>query len=506
MLKDQPFQVTKNLEAALRNLRYRPIHGAASNDRILWIDAICINQNDIQERNVQVRRMVDIYKSAVRVVVWLGEGDQDSDKAISFINKYSESLVTQESLAKPSEGFFRSMQFKDEWLALAQGILIRPWWSRVWIVQEVAVANELIVACGSRTVTWNVLTLFEFFAHQYHASEVAQVLRSTDKNSVRNAQQGNIITYIRHKWRSGKPLMLHQLVLDLRLFNASDAKDKLYAYLGLCVDAGAEYLNPDYSKATWQVYAQFAKHIILQQRKLDFICAGNNLKLTDGLPSWVPDFQKCNDEIPVPLKGLDTLMDEHLYNVSAKKSMEVVFSDDLRALRATGLLVGTIAALAPYWDPHRSTSDFFETLPSAFAKWGDFCLLEGKSSESKYGSDRTQLAFSKTLTADRLLGFKSDVSRFAPEEGALEVWAKGIPQEFEPHSDPVRRERLWSEHVRFWFEGALMYRCLAFLDNGCIGLLPQIARVEDVVCILFGCDTPVVLRPRVEGYAFVGEW
>lgn len=505
MLKDQPFQVTKNLEAALRNLRCQSTVQQAMTEfsGLTQFASIKMIFKNVMFRFVEwlifTSRQFEWSSGSVKEI-------KTADKAISFINKYSESLVTQETLAKPSEGFFRSMQFKDEWLALAQGILIRPWWSRVWIVQEVAVANELIVACGSHTVTWNVLTLFEFFAHQYHASEVAQALRSTDMNFVRNAQQGNIITYIRHKWRSGKPLMLHQLVLDLRLFNASDAKDKLYAYLGLCVDAGAEYLNPDYSKATWQVYAQFAKHIILQQRKLDFICAGNNLKLTDGLPSWVPDFQKYNDEIPVPLKGLDTLMEEHLYNVSAKKPMEVIFSDDLRALRATGLLVGTIAALAPYWDPHRSTSDFFEKLPSAFAKWRDFFLLEGKSSESKYGSDRTQLAFSKTLTADRLLDFKSDVSRFTPEEGALEVWAKGIPQEFEPHSDPVRRERLWSEHVRFWFEGPLMYRCLAFLDNGCIGLLPQIARVEDVVCILFGCDTPVVLRPQGEGYAFVGEW
>lgn len=506
MLKDQPFQVTKNLEAALRNLRYRPIHSATSNDRVLWIDAICINQNDIQERNVQVRQMLDIYKSATRVVIWLGEGDRDSDKAMTFINKYSDSLLTRESFSKVEKELSRPMHLKDEWLALVQGILIRPWWSRVWIVQEVAVAKDLIVVCGRHSVNWDVLTRFEYFAHLYHASEVAQVLRCTDKNSVRNAQQAGIITYIRNEWQSGKSLMFHQLVLDLRLFNATVAVDKLYAYLGLCVDAGAENLNPDYSKATWQVYAQYTKHIILEQRKLDFICAGNNMKLTDGLPSWVPDFQKANDEIPNPLKGLGTLMEEILYNVSARKPMAVVFSDDLRTLRATGLLVGTITALAPYWDPHRSTADFLEKLPSAFAEWGNFIRKEGNPSNSKYRSDQAQLAFSKTLTADRLLDFKSRVSRLPPQEGALEVCSKGVPQDFESHADPVRRERLWHEHIRFWLEGALMYRCLAFLDNGYLGLLPQIARVGDAACILFGCDTPVVLRSHGEEYNFIGEW
>ena len=301
--------------------------------------------------------------------------------------------------------------------------------------------------------------------------------------------------------------MLHQLVIDLRLFNATVAVDKLYAYLGLCVDAGAEYLNPDYSKATWQVYAEFTKHIILQQKRLDFICAGNYLKFTDGLPSWVPDFQKANDEIPNPLKGLTTMMDEILYNVSARRPMEVVFSEDLRTLEATGLPVAPVTALAPYWDPHRSTTGFLEAFPSAIAKWSEFIIAEGKSSFSRYGTKyAAQLALSKTLTADRLLNFRYQVSRLPPEEGAIEVCVKGAPKDFESDSDPGRREQLWNEHIVHWFEGALMYRCLAVLENGYIGLLPQIANLGDVVCILFGCDTPVVLRPCGEDYNFVGEW
>ena len=91
------------------------------------------------------------------------------------------------------------MHLKDEWLALVQGILIRSWWSRVWIVQEVAVAKELIVACGCHFVNWDVLIRFEYYAHLYHASEVAQVLRSTDKSSVRSAQQAVSRNYMKSK-------------------------------------------------------------------------------------------------------------------------------------------------------------------------------------------------------------------------------------------------------------------------------------------------------------------
>jgi hypothetical protein len=80
MLHDRNFQVTGNLESALRHLRFCDI------TRELWIDAICINQLDIQERNLQVRRMKDIYESAKTVVIWLGPDQHRSDEAITSLS------------------------------------------------------------------------------------------------------------------------------------------------------------------------------------------------------------------------------------------------------------------------------------------------------------------------------------------------------------------------------------------------------------------------------------
>jgi len=74
--------VTKNCEAALRQLRY------SQNDRLLWVDAICIDQNNINERSQQVGIMGDIYKSAIQVIVWLGIGNSDSDLAFKFLSEF----------------------------------------------------------------------------------------------------------------------------------------------------------------------------------------------------------------------------------------------------------------------------------------------------------------------------------------------------------------------------------------------------------------------------------
>ena len=80
---NKPIRITANCAAALRRLR------RCSKARVLWIDAVCISQGDERELNQQVRMMGDIYKNAHQVVVWLGEGDSDSDLAFKYFNKIS---------------------------------------------------------------------------------------------------------------------------------------------------------------------------------------------------------------------------------------------------------------------------------------------------------------------------------------------------------------------------------------------------------------------------------
>jgi Heterokaryon incompatibility protein (HET) len=118
-LDNKSIVVRKNLWWALYQLR------DAHQTRTLWIDAICINQSDVHERNCQVSRMGDIYSQAARVVAWIGQANFEGGHAI--------------------------------WQTL-RSFCSRSYWSRLWIVQEVLLASELYIQCGSLSFQWEELS------------------------------------------------------------------------------------------------------------------------------------------------------------------------------------------------------------------------------------------------------------------------------------------------------------------------------------------------------------
>lgn len=104
--------ITTNLHVALLHLRDRFF------ERIIWVDAISINQQDIQERNSQVQRMAMIYAMASRVIVWIGESDDNSDQALEEIHKIADEQPTE------NHGEIRKAVLK---------LLLRPWFRRIWV-------------------------------------------------------------------------------------------------------------------------------------------------------------------------------------------------------------------------------------------------------------------------------------------------------------------------------------------------------------------------------------
>lgn len=140
--------VTQNLAHSLHHLR------RASEPRIFWIDALCINQWDVQERSQQVQRMGPIYEHASRVVVFLGIEAKDSSKAMSLLTFMSR-LAPDDH--EGIDALLNNDTLAESWQALLQ-MLRRPWWSRAWIVQEYAVGTEVVFVCGMDEVDGQVFT------------------------------------------------------------------------------------------------------------------------------------------------------------------------------------------------------------------------------------------------------------------------------------------------------------------------------------------------------------
>ena len=185
--------VTTNLDIALRHLRY--------NDavRTLWVDAICINQRIPDERYHQVRLMGNIYSSARRVIVWLGPAEEESDMIIDWI------------LGKVGiPGSLQMLMFRFGLRALCG----RPWFSRVWVVQEVALATEdPVVVCGSKHMPW--LTFMRFLVD--FQSTIIEDLR--DPNYPCREFKETWEAFIRLSHRYGRDIELRQTasVSELRL-------------------------------------------------------------------------------------------------------------------------------------------------------------------------------------------------------------------------------------------------------------------------------------------------
>jgi Heterokaryon incompatibility protein (HET) len=133
--------VPEDLIHALQALRY------PQKNRYLWIDAICINQEYLLEKNHQVEMMSDIYGKADKVCVWLGVGDDSSKAALKFIKNEVLQLQNFDDLCK-------SEKASAKWGALLD-LMQRPWFSRRWVVQEIALARKAMIYCGDDRISWN---------------------------------------------------------------------------------------------------------------------------------------------------------------------------------------------------------------------------------------------------------------------------------------------------------------------------------------------------------------
>jgi hypothetical protein len=153
------FRIGGNLACALRSLRYQ------NTVRTLWIDAICINQESNEEKKKQVARMSNVYSSAFRVVVWLGVASADSTLAMENLCYFGKQLVMTKDhwrLPRPGgvEGSWAEnkciLPYSQEVWAAIGNLLDRPWYSRVWIIQEIQLAEHgALLHCGQDQMPWS---------------------------------------------------------------------------------------------------------------------------------------------------------------------------------------------------------------------------------------------------------------------------------------------------------------------------------------------------------------
>jgi hypothetical protein len=386
-LNGQLFSVTPNLESALRSLRCAT-EEATENQLPLWIDAICINQEDGDERDEQVRRMKSVYQQAVHVIIWLGNYNEPCDEALRFdsrtwelvrVERNSEAIarsamelivllmlerivqekgsdtalrvVLEENIDLPSElEDFLDPESLQIWAQLSR-LFNRPWFERLWIIQELAVAKRAAVAWGEICIPWPTLENAAKFILRpgitslpTHIRKIFPVLgahRITQValRSMINVDTKNILTLL-HNTQNTK---------------CSDPRDRLYAILGIVKDI--KDIEVDYSIPVQQVYRNWAEKRIRRTRTLDILSACADSGRFGDLPSWVPDLRRLFGQDKV-LWNLSqgswkkTLLELMAYNLHVKKAdawktsfRNLHFSDNGLKLYLLGKPFGSICRL-----------------------------------------------------------------------------------------------------------------------------------------------------------------
>jgi hypothetical protein len=150
-----PFQVTVNLESALRHLRL------PAEPRVIWIDAICIHQTNIGERDQQVRRMGSVYVNTKNVLVWLGPEADDSNLAMDILGyPFCDKLLGKELLEESQSSLPDEPQNIRRLKAVVK-LFSRPWWQRGWVIQEVVEAGRcqenVLLHCGHSQKQWELV-------------------------------------------------------------------------------------------------------------------------------------------------------------------------------------------------------------------------------------------------------------------------------------------------------------------------------------------------------------
>lgn len=269
-------KVTDNLYAALRSLR-RESHPLP---KVLWVDSICINQTSGPERAEQVPLMGEIYSQAHAVRIWLGEEEPGVDEALR--------LVRDCGTATPEEVVGRVLGDEGGARGLTD-LLHRSYWGRMWMFQEVVLASNAIVHCGSHEASWNAVKwLHEVTAERSFWAEF-EVEYPWVSDLRRALFQISLFSIPREEAQD-----VNAVLIPTRRLQATDPRDKIYGLMGVC-EKLAKTVKVDYAAPVRDVYTDFARAQIKSDGELyTLLTAGlwtpeNGEDL--GIPSWVPDLR-----------------------------------------------------------------------------------------------------------------------------------------------------------------------------------------------------------------------
>lgn len=548
--------ITKSVEEALLHLRHPSL------TLNLWIDQLCINQDDIVEKSTQVLLMKAIYEKASHVLVWLGPAVDGSDYLIDLLTEVGQEAFKVQILEPDITTPERKQRFEASYKELTKPdrrgsdfnipleslrcFVDRAWWTRVWVVQELLVADLVTFVCGTRQISYqdlrNALYFYPFFTikllqelqsltpsmktiqgmglvERYHA---IMALGGAPTNSAAM----KILTsrhYYQNQIASGGGQDLYRILVNSHVVDesksrlgATDDRDKIYGILGLAKDADELGIVPNYKNTTSEVYTETAKALLLSGH-VDFLWFCQFPKSIQGLPTWVPDWSK-NATIKTPHGG-NFSRDSKLFAASgALETSRIPQNQSATLIALQGVFVGTVEVIGSPW-VEIPNKEFFFASCHFVQEIEQFCVeavakharLEKNIYEE--GAWRIPIGdkeWNKAGTADRATSLSRDVhtealKRLSSTKEILQV--RSLSQEEQLRASFPIESKPGLSYSNFLKSN---YNRRPFrTTNGYVGLGPLSMLPSDEVRIFLGAQVPYLLRQcntkdKPSWYQFLG--
>ncbi|KAE9375043.1 hypothetical protein N431DRAFT_406149 [Stipitochalara longipes BDJ] len=337
-------EVTLNLQTALKHFRYH------DRSRVLWADAICINQTNIPERGYQVTQMRKIYQKAKAVLIWVGPDSEDQQAGVAIYsiniisdflcqklgipvsdlylvdNLYQEIMATsRDVLPMPSECDFST---KAMWTSLLW-FYKHPYFTRVWAIQEVNANKERLLHCGLEKVLWDRVSLVACYITMETAFSKAF--------GFTNAYCWWAATVTTDLVQPKNWLLMLYLASN---FFSLDPRDVIYGLRGMMdLGKGAKLLEPDYSKSTAEVYRDSVEAALVNFDTTDVLLY---VQGTED-PSWVPRW-----DIPMLFRNPFRFGKPLPWRPAGETGPIWSIDKKLSILSLSGFVIGPIKSVEPY--------------------------------------------------------------------------------------------------------------------------------------------------------------
>ncbi|MCJ1354146.1 MAG: hypothetical protein MMC33_004133 [Icmadophila ericetorum] len=561
-INNQEFRVTQNLYEALGYLYhgYRDKPPVISKGGLLWVDAICINQNNIPERNQQVPLMKTLYEQAERIYVWLGkaENEANNELGVQKMAEFTHGFLRSASKNRPYRPWWwpnkpvplaadihrgvvdmsvnnkaifdveGSVTYRS-WLAICE-LLHKPWWTRAWVYQEATVPDaytsyyvrgfnvnsrntKVLFLHGSSTFSWSDLN------NTLLVAEHLQSALSVDTTLLKSIpQECRRLSKLRNLRISGEKASFLDVLQTLRLTECREPQDKVYAALGLASPEAIQNIPVDYGLSVTEVYLNVAKFSMSEAgHELDFLGysmtrakrlphRSSSYEENIGLPSWVPDWADMIDIYPLP-KGIHKPFESTTRQVRPIDRRGIPFrgkETEMHCYNACGdtklsaVITGTLLCIKGVQCDSIADIMILQDVAQCREKDRQWTIqMKGQYAPT---NEPLQVALARTDAADAQY---DTLGRVVARNGSID-----FPLLRRNKSELAAKDYERQRITRHALVRATHLRSVCLTKRGYVGLVPDSAIVGDDIYMLLGGQVLYALRPTNTGgqeFTFIGE-